>query len=127
MMTRLTSFLMLLVVIVLGLLSRRLMGIPLWIGDSLWAMALLLTFRLVRPQSSLRLLASLTMVVSALVEGSQLIQWTWLRTIRQTLIGHLLLGQGFLWSDLLAYAIGIMLIVWVIYLLEKLRKNGRSL
>lgn len=41
------------------------------------------------------------------VELSQLIQVSWLVAIRRTTIGHLILGQGFLWSDLVAYTIGV--------------------
>ena len=40
--------------------------------------------------------------------------------IRSTFLGHMLLGQGFLWSDLLAYTIGIA----VIYGLTALIRQG---
>lgn len=52
-------------------------------------------------------LASLTMTY--LIEISQLYQAEWIKNIRSTTMGRLVLGQGFLWSDLLAYAGGIIL------------------
>ena len=51
--------------------------------------------------------AACALITSFAVEFSQLIKWGWLVRIRSTTIGHLLLGQGFLWSDLLAYTVGI--------------------
>ncbi len=41
------------------------------------------------------------------VEFSQLYQAEWIIMIRQTKIGGLILGYGFLWSDLLCYAAGV--------------------
>ncbi|WP_330656044.1 ribosomal maturation YjgA family protein [Alkaliphilus flagellatus] len=41
------------------------------------------------------------------IEVSQLYQSQWINTIRNTTIGRLILGYGFLWSDLLAYTVGI--------------------
>ena len=41
------------------------------------------------------------------IEFSQLYQANWINEIRRTTIGGLVLGYGFLWSDLLAYFIGI--------------------
>jgi hypothetical protein len=40
-------------------------------------------------------------------------------SFRSTFIGHMMLGQGFLWIDLLAFLIGISLIYWVFYAIEK--------
>ena len=40
------------------------------------------------------------------IEISQLIQVDWLNQIRETTIGRLTLGSGFLWSDLVSYSIG---------------------
>jgi uncharacterized protein YebE (UPF0316 family) len=42
-----------------------------------------------------------------LIEISQLYHAFWIDSIRRTTLGGLVLGYGFLWSDLLAYAIGI--------------------
>ena len=53
------------------------------------------------------------------VEFSQLIRWPWLVEFRSTTIGHLMLGQGFLWSDLIAYMIGIQLFYILTDYIEK--------
>lgn len=50
------------------------------------------------------------------IELLQLYQAEWIIDLRKTLFGKYVLGQGFLWSDLLAYTIGIIFI----YLLEKI-------
>ena len=36
-----------------------------------------------------------------------MVQAPWLDALRATLFGRLVLGQGFLWSDLVCYAAGI--------------------
>jgi len=41
------------------------------------------------------------------IEVSQLYHSPWIDTIRNTRIGGLVLGRGFLWSDLISYSIGI--------------------
>lgn len=105
----------LLVVILLGLLSRRLDFLPLATGDALWAIAVYLGWGLVFPKLPLIKLSLLALTTSYLVEFSQLITWDWLVAIRSTSLGHLFLGQGFLASDLLAYTLG----VGFLYLCEK--------
>lgn len=45
--------------------------------------------------------------VCFLVEFSQLIQVDWLNTLRSNRFAALVLGQDFLWSDLLAYTVGV--------------------
>ena len=42
------------------------------------------------------------------IEFSQLYQAEWINFLRQTLPGRLVLGSGFLYSDLLAYLIGVL-------------------
>ncbi len=44
---------------------------------------------------------------STAVEFSQLYHVRWLDTIRRTTLGGLILGWGFSWGDLLAYAGGV--------------------
>jgi hypothetical protein len=43
------------------------------------------------------------------VELSQLYQGDWLNGIRGTKMGALVLGSGFLWSDLVAYLLGALM------------------
>jgi hypothetical protein len=43
------------------------------------------------------------------IELSQLYHARWIDNIRETNIGGLVLGFGFLWSDVLAYTLGVAL------------------
>lgn len=114
---------LILVLIGLGLLSRRMTFLPLWLGDSLWAMTVYASLGLLLPQMTEKRKARLALFLAFLIEFSQLLQWPWLQKLRQTLLGHLLLGQGFLWSDLLAYTVGIALMY---YLMTERRKHVRN-
>lgn len=93
--------------IFLGLLSRKFPALLAQTGDALWAIMIYWGFRVLA--RSPKEAAALTLIISYLVEFSQLLTWPWLVAFRSTLIGHLLLGQGFLWSDLLAYSLGVVL------------------
>jgi hypothetical protein len=46
------------------------------------------------------------MAISVVVELSQLYHAPWIDSIRATRLGALVLGSGFLWSDLACYAVG---------------------
>ena len=96
--------------IVLGLSSRKVAFLPDETGDGLWAMALFCFLRLIFVNTKLKDIAIVTLVLSFLVEFSQLIRWEWVVAIRSTFIGHMILGQGFVWLDLLAYSIGVIVI-----------------
>jgi Protein of unknown function (DUF2809) len=76
-------------------------------GDTLWALAAFLGIGLVLPRASTRTIASLAMAFSVAVEISQLYHAPWLDSIRQSTLGGLILGFGFLWSDLACYAVGV--------------------
>jgi hypothetical protein len=97
---------------VLGLGSRRyahaLPGfIALYAGDTSWALAAFLGMGLLLPRASTRTIALLAMSLSIAVELSQLYHAPWIDSIRQTTLGGLILGFGFLWSDLACYAAGV--------------------
>ena len=100
------------VLIPMGLASRRIGFLPSEVGDALWAMTLFCCLRAVLPHQRVRTTAVITLVTAYAVEFSQLIRTPWLVSFRSTTIGHLLLGQGFQWADLLAYTIGVAL-MWM--------------
>lgn len=110
---RLSYACLMVLIIILGLLSRQISFLPAWLGDSLWAMPLYLALSLCLPRLSERGLAVLALLVAFAVEFSQLLQWQWLVNLRQTTIGHLFFGRGFLFSDLVAYTVGIDVIYWL--------------
>jgi hypothetical protein len=47
------------------------------------------------------------LVLSTLIEISQLYHAAWIDAIRGYKVGGLILGYGFLWSDIICYAFGI--------------------
>ena len=76
-------------------------------GDALWALMLFLLIGVARPRVSTLGVAGIALVVAFIVEFSQLYQAAWLVGLRQTTLGHLVLGSTFHTPDLLAYAVGI--------------------
>ena len=110
------------VLIALGLLSRRVKFVPATCGDALWAMMVYCCFRIVLIRKPMIISAVAALITSFAIEFSQMLTPDWLVKIRSTFLGHMLLGQGFLWSDLLAYTIGIV----VIYGLTALIRKGVS-
>ena len=110
------------VLIALGLLSRRVKFVPAACGDALWAMMVYCCFRIVLIRKPMIISAVAALITSFAIEFSQMLTPDWLVKIRSTFLGHMLLGQGFLWSDLLAYTIGIA----VIYGLTALIRKGVS-
>lgn len=109
------------IVMILGIASRR-YGIYLpniiskYAGDTLWALMVYLGFGFLFNKSKIRNVALASMTVSYLIEISQLYQGEWINSIRDTTIGALILGHGFLISDLVCYTIGILIGVVFEYL-----------
>lgn len=54
---------------------------------------------------------NIALIFSFTIEISQLYQADWINTIRQTTLGGLVLGHGFLLMDLASYSIGIVIAV----------------
>jgi hypothetical protein len=75
-------------------------------GDAAWAMAAYAGWRMLLPSVDRLWIAGLAFGLATMVEISQLANWEWLNSIRDRRLGALLLGRGFLWSDLAAYAVG---------------------
>ncbi len=103
----------------IGLISRRIGWIPTETGDALWAMMVFCLWRIVLHNKKLPTVAIVSLAHCYLVEFSQMITWRWLFSFRQTFIGHTMLGQGFLWIDLLAYSIGIIVIYMIFSKIEE--------
>ena len=82
-------------------------------GDTFWALAAFLGIGLILPRASTRTVAILAMAFSVAVELSQLYHDPWIDSIWHTTLGGLILGVGFLWSDLACYAVGVVLGVLV--------------
>lgn len=106
--SRIAYTLILVAVIGLGLLSRQLESLPLATGDALWAAMIFFMVRWLLPSQRLLRAFGVSLVICWGVELSQLYQADWLNAIRATTLGALVLGHGFLWTDMLAYVIGCM-------------------
>ena len=113
--SRLKLFILLLVVIALGLLSRSGYAsvmpefIQLYSGDTLWALALYILFAFVSPEVGAKELLLVSLLVAFGIEFSQLYQADWINSLRSIKLGGLILGFGFKWSDFLCYTVGILL------------------
>lgn len=112
---RIRYVIFLVLVIATGLGTRRIDSIPSATGDLLYALMMCCIVRILLIRKPAHFVALLGLGVCYIIELSQLYQATWLLDLRRTLPGRLVLGQGFLWSDLLAYSIGALLF----YVLEK--------
>jgi hypothetical protein len=103
---------LILLVICLGLASRS-RQIPwpgfvaAYAGDALWALTAFLGIGFSWPTLPTWRVTALAAAFSAAIELGQLYHAPWIGALRRTRPGALLLGQGFLWSDLVCYAAGI--------------------
>ncbi len=105
---------MMLIVIGLGLGSRLYSKyLPLFIatytGDTLWALQAFLTIGFLFPSFPTIKIAIIALAFAFFIEVTQLYHAPWLDDIRQYRLAGLVLGYGFLWSDLLCYSVGVML------------------
>ena len=108
---RITYLALTLGIIALGLASRQIPGLfpralGKYPGDALWTVMVFAGLGTLLPRATSVRLAVFALAVSFAVEFSQLYQAQWINSIRSTRLGHLVLGSGFGWSDLLAYIAG---------------------
>ena len=85
--------------------------LPTWyvqyFGDYLWAMLLFFVFALTWKNVSTLKVALITLLFTYSIEISQLFHPQWLDDLRSIKLFALILGYGFLWSDIVAYTLGI--------------------
>lgn len=115
-------------VILLGLLSRRFAAkLPLWLGsysgDTLWALMVYLFIGFAFIKLTPKYAGIYALVFSYIIEISQLYHAPWIDAIRHTTIGGLVLGYGFLWSDLVCYTVGVLLGAFAEILFIKFNKD----
>jgi hypothetical protein len=94
-------------IISLGILSRKIDLIPLSIGDFLYAVMIYIIVRIIHINQKALQIIILSLLICYGIEFFQLYQAEWIIALRKTLFGRYVLGQGFLWSDILAYTFGI--------------------
>jgi hypothetical protein len=100
--------------IAIGLMTRRFRGvlpdaIGAYVGDVLWAAMVYLLIAAVWTRMPVPRVAAGAAIFSLAIEISQLYHAPWIDAVRATRLGGLVLGFGFLWSDLACYAAGIVL------------------
>ena len=116
------------VVMILGLLSRKINNLPYilykYSGDCLWALMIFLLFAFIFNRRNTIFVGVIALIFSYGIELSQLYHGPLINAIRSTTLGGLVLGFGFLWSDILCYTIGIGVgIILDIIMLSKLKRN----
>lgn len=117
--TRFTYFIMIVSVIILGILSRKIECIPPFFGDTLYAVMIYFGLRFLFIKINSKITIALAIVVCFCIEFLQLYRAEWILTIRRTRLGHYAMGQGFLWSDLAYYMLGILIAFWIDFILAK--------
>jgi hypothetical protein len=77
-------------------------------GDTLWAFMVFMVIRIIAPRWAIWKSAVLTLTISYLVETSQLYHAPWIDAIRSYRLGVILLGNCFVWSDIVCYTVGVL-------------------
>ncbi|MBC8140309.1 MAG: DUF2809 domain-containing protein [Armatimonadetes bacterium] len=98
--------------VAIGLASRRFGDtlptfIAAYLPDALYALMVFLLAGLIFPKSGTVRVALAALLFCYAIEASQLYQAPWINAVRQTRLGGLVLGFGFLWSDILCYTVGV--------------------
>lgn len=81
--------------------------IPLIVGDILYAVMMFLIIRFLLISTKIQKVTIISLSICYCIEFFQLYQAPWINQIRNSTLGALVLGRGFLWSDMVAYTIGI--------------------
>jgi glycopeptide antibiotics resistance protein len=116
--TRIMYLAAIIAAVVLGLSSRKFSDqIPILIskhaGDILWASMVYFGFRFFFIKRTLTWAVGISVLFSFAIEFSQLYKAEWIFELRNTGIGSLILGRGFLTVDLIRYILGITIAFWL--------------
>lgn len=92
--------------IILGLASRKISFIPVCTGDMLYAIMAYWLFRILLTNNTLKASFCYALLFCFSIEFLQLVQLPLFIWIRNHPLLRLVFGQGFLWTDLIAYFAG---------------------
>ena len=111
--SRIVYAIVLVAIVAAGLASRRFghllpSFVATYAGDKLWASMVFVGLGLLFPRARTRTLAIAALAFAVADEISQLYHAPWIDAIRGTRLGALVLGYGFLWSDLACYTVGVL-------------------
>ena len=102
---KLSYFSYTIVVMLIGLASRRFSTAGSFIydnlGDALWAAMIYFGVRFLFTKVPKKTSAVVALSFCFFIELTQLYQADWINALRHTTLGGLVLGSGFLWSDIL--------------------------
>ncbi len=90
-------------------------------GDALWAAMIYFGVRVLLVRMSVQKAFLLSLGFCYAIEYSQLYQAAWVNDMRSTLFGGLILGRGFLYTDLIRYSAGAV----GAYILDRLILKGK--
>lgn len=118
---RIVYTILIFIVMGLGISSRKFPEIlPIflakYLGDTLWALMFFLIIGFIFNKKSTLFVGISAVIFTYSIEISQLYHAQWIDTIRNTTLGGLILGFGFLYSDIICYTVGILIGI----LLEKI-------
>ena len=106
---RIQYFWITILILVLGILSRKTIIIPLFVGDILYAFLIYFGLRFLFPHFKIIKTTIFALLFCISIELFQLYKASWIITIRNTTLGHYILGQGFLWIDIISYTIAVII------------------
>lgn len=97
------------ITIIFGLISRSSIVPKIiypYIGDYLYTIMCFFIFGFFLRKKEPFIIALISILFCYLIEILQLCQLHWINSIRSYKIGGLILGHGFLWSDIICYTLG---------------------
>lgn len=106
---RIVYFLLIVLTIAIGLFSRSSIVqdyIHPNVGDGLYALLFFFGLGFIFHKNPSTIILLMSVSCCFLIEILQLYQADWIQEIRNHKIGALILGHGFLWSDLVSYTLG---------------------
>ncbi len=112
--SRVVYALLVLLVIILGLASRRFTHyIPAafgkYPGDILWALMVFFLVGFLLPKATTRTCGLAALGFSIVIEFLKLLHAPWLESLRDNTLGRLIFGFTFSWANLGCYALGILI------------------
>lgn len=88
-------------------------------GDFIWGIMSTAGFRFILPNKKIGIVIGLSFGVNTLIELSQLVDANWINSLREIPALGFILGSSFLWTDIFAYALGVLPQLGFEYFLKK--------